>query len=154
MSSEPLVLKPGEGRSIDLGGFMMTVKATSESTDGAFTLLEAAEPPNFGPPIHIHRDAAEAFYVIEGEYLIFIDDHESRCPAGSFVYIPAGVPHGFRVGDVPSKKLNLYVPQAMLGYFDELSAAIASGDLDDGHLAAIARRYGMEVLGPAPEGYV
>jgi mannose-6-phosphate isomerase-like protein (cupin superfamily) len=82
MSSESFVLQPGEARLIDLGGFMMTVKATAESTDGGFTLLEAAEPPHFGPPIHVHRDAAEAFYVIEGEYHIFIEDHESRCPAG------------------------------------------------------------------------
>lgn len=154
MSGESLVLQPGEGRLIDLGGFMMTVKATAESTDDTFTLLEATEPPHFGPPIHIHRDAAEAFYVLEGEYRIFINDDESRCPAGSFVYIPAGVAHGFRVGDSPSKKLNLYVPQAMVGYFDELAEAIVSGDADDEHLAVIARQYGMEVLGPAPEGYI
>jgi mannose-6-phosphate isomerase-like protein (cupin superfamily) len=154
MSSEPFLLQPGEGRLIDLGGFLMTVKATAESTDGAFSLLEAAEPPHFGPPMHIHRDAAEACYVLEGEYLIFIDDREPRCPAGSFVYIPAGAVHGFRVGVVPSKKLNLYVPEAMVGYVDELSAAIASGDVDDLHLGAIAERCGMEVLCPVPEGYV
>jgi hypothetical protein len=47
---QPIVLRPGDGRSIDLGGFQMTVKATTELTDGAFTLLEADEPPNFGPP--------------------------------------------------------------------------------------------------------
>lgn len=154
MTSEAFVLGPGEGRSIDLGGFLMTVKATAESTDDAFTLLEATEPPHFGPPMHIHRDAAEAFYVLEGEYLIFIDDEETRCPAGSFIYIPAGAVHGFRVGALPSKKLNVYVPQAMVGYFDELAAAIASGDADDDKLAAIAERYGMEVVGPVPEGYL
>jgi mannose-6-phosphate isomerase-like protein (cupin superfamily) len=154
MSSEAFVLQPGEGRGIDLGGFVMTVKATSEATDGAFTLLEAAEPAHFGPPMHIHRDAAEAFYVLEGEYLIFVDDQEIRCPAGSFVYIPAGAVHGFRVGNLPSKKLNLYVPEAMIGYFDELAASIASGDVDEDRLGAIAERYGMEVLGPVPEGYV
>ncbi len=154
MSSEPFVLQPGEGRPIDLGGFLMIVKATAEETDNAFTLLEAAEPPHFGPPMHIHRDAAEAFYVLEGEYIIFIDDQETRCRAGSFIYIPAGAVHGFRVGNEPSKKLNLYVPHAMVGYFDELAAAIASGDLDDARLGAIAERYGMEVLGPVPEGYI
>jgi quercetin dioxygenase-like cupin family protein len=153
MPNEPFVLQPGEGRSIDLGGFLMTVKATAESTDRAFTLLEATEPPHFGPPMHIHRDAAEAFYVLEGEYRIFIDDGEIRCPAGSFIYIPAGAVHGFRVGDVPSKKLNIYVPEAMVGYFEELAAAIASGAIDDEQLGAIAERYGMEVLGPVPEGY-
>src|SRR5262245_66374911 len=116
MSSEPFVLQPGEGRSIDLGGFLMTVKATAEATDKAFTLLEASEPANFGPPMHVHRNAAEAFYVLEGEYIIFIDEAETRCPAGSFVYIPAGAVHGFRVGDQPSEKLNLHVPGALVGY--------------------------------------
>jgi mannose-6-phosphate isomerase-like protein (cupin superfamily) len=62
-----LVLRPGEGRPIDLGAFQMTVKATDDQTNGAFTLLEAQEPAGFGPPLHVHRDAAEAFYVLEGE---------------------------------------------------------------------------------------
>lgn len=154
MAAKPFVLQPGEGRDIDLGGFLMTVKADSDATDGGFTLLEATEPPHFGPPMHIHRDAAEAFYVLEGEYIIFIDAEETRCPAGSFVYIPAGAVHGFRVGDRPSKKLNLYVPQAMVGYFDELAHAAATDTADDATLAAIAERYGMEVLGPVPEGYL
>lgn len=154
MAGEPLILPPGGGRSIDLGGFLMSVKATAADTDGQFTLLEATEPPHFGPPMHIHRHASESFYVLEGEYLIFIDGVETRCPAGSFVFIPAGAVHGFRVGSVPSKKLNLYVPEAMVGYFDELAAAIAAGAADDDRLRDIAARYGMEVLGPVPEGYV
>jgi hypothetical protein len=62
--------------------------------------------------------------------------------------------HGFRVGSQPSRKLNLYVPAAMVGYFEELSEAIRSGHVDDAHLGAIAERYGMDVLGPVPEGYV
>jgi len=132
----------------------MSVKATSELTDGAFTLLEADEPPGFGPPMHIHHNAAEAFYVLAGEYVIFLDGEEISCPAGSFIFIPAGVEHGFRVGSVPSRKLNLYAPAAMIGYFDELSAALASGRADDSALSEIAERHGMEVTGPVPEGYL
>ncbi len=150
----PIVLRPGEGRAIDLGGFAMSLKASGEETGGAFSLLEADEPPNFGPPMHIHRDAAEAFYVTRGEYTIFVGDEEYVCPAGSFVYIPAGVPHGFRVGSLPSGKLNIYAPAAMVGYFDELSAATAAGTADPESLAEIAERYGMEVIGPVPEGYL
>src|SRR5438270_5316240 len=112
--AEIVVLRPGEGRRIDLGAFQMSVKATGSETDGAFSLLEADEPPGFGPPLHIHQDAAEAFYVLEGEYVIFLDGRELRCPTGSFVFIPAGIPHGFRVGDVPSRKLNFYTPAAMV----------------------------------------
>ena len=98
------VLRPGEGRAIDLGGFQMWVKATGQETGSAFSLLEAAEPPDFGPPLHIHRDTAEAFYVLQGEYIIFLDGHEFSCPAGSFIFIPAGIPHGFRVGKAASRK--------------------------------------------------
>ena len=148
------VLGPGEGRSIDLGNFAMVVKASEADTGGAFSLLEAAEPAGFGPPMHVHRDAAEAFYVLAGEYLIFLEDREVVCPEGSFIYIPAGLRHGFRVGSVPSRKLNLYTPAAMVGYFDDLSASIAAGDSDLSRLDEIAGRYAMEVTGPVPEGYL
>jgi mannose-6-phosphate isomerase-like protein (cupin superfamily) len=157
MSQSPdgaFILQPGEGRTIDLGNFGMSVKASADDTGRTFTLLEADEPPNFGPPMHIHHDAAEAFYVVSGEYVIFIGDEETVCPAGSFIYIPAGVRHGFRVGAVPSRKLNIYAPAAMVGYFDELSAALAQGEADPDTLAEIAERHGMEVTGPVPEGYL
>jgi hypothetical protein len=62
--------------------------------------------------------------------------------------------HGFRVGSVASRKLNLYTPAAMVGYFDELSDAIQKGVVEPDALSDIARRYSMEVLGPVPEGYV
>lgn len=148
------VLKPGGGRLIDLGNFQMSVKASAEQTEGAFTLLEAQEPPDFGPPMHTHSDAAEAFYVLEGEYIIFLGSEEARCPAGSFVFIPAGVAHGFRVGTVASRKLNLYIPAAMVGYFDELSAATSAAPATPEKLSEIARRYSMDVLGEVPEGYL
>ena len=150
---EAFVLFPGEGRSIDLGSFTMSVKAGRDQTGGAFSLLEAVEPPGFGPPMHIHHDAAEAFYVLEGRYIIFLDENEVSCPAGSFIFIPAGMPHGFRVGEVASRKLNLYTPAAMVGYFDGLSAATKAGPLEPEALSEIARRHSMEVLGAVPEGY-
>lgn len=74
--------------------------------------------------------------------------------AGSFIYIPARTPHGFRVGRVASRKLNFYLPAAMLGYFDDLSEAVRSGDADPDVLADIASRYSVEVIGPVPEGYL
>jgi len=152
--ASPLVLKPGEGRSIDLGNFGMSVKVAGAETGGVFTLLEATEPPHFGPPMHIHHDCAEAFFVLEGEYRIFIEDVEHRCPAGSFILIPSGLRHGFRVGDVASRKLNLYAPAGMVDYFYDLSKAMERGEADPAKLDAIAQRHGMEVVGPVPEGYL
>jgi mannose-6-phosphate isomerase-like protein (cupin superfamily) len=153
-AGEGFVRAPGEGRSIDLGLFGMTVKASSAETDGVFSLLEAEEPPGFGPPLHIHHDAAEAFYVLEGEYVMFLEDREVSCPAGSFIFIPAGMRHGFKVGAAPGRKLNFYFPAVMVGYFDDVSAAIQRGEVDETTLADIALRHSMEIVGPRPESYV
>ena len=153
-SSRPYVLGPGEGRTIDLGDFGMTVKASESETAGVVSVLEAEEPPAFGPPIHVHLDCAEAFYVLDGEYVMYLEDEEVVCPAGSFVFIPLGVRHGFRVGAVPSRKLNFYFPAAMIGYFDELGVALREEGVTDDDLAGIAAAHAMEIVGPPSERYV
>ena len=141
-------------RRIDLGDFEMLVKADTETTDGVVSVLEATEPPGFGPPLHVHDDAAEAFYVLEGEYVMHLDGEEHHCPAGSFIFIPAGVPHGFRVGSVPSRKLNFYFPAAMTGYFDDLSAALSRSGVTDKELAEIATSHRMQIVGAPSERYI
>jgi quercetin dioxygenase-like cupin family protein len=153
-AGEGFVLPPGQGRSIDLGNFAMSVKATIEQTRGHFSLLEATEPPGFGPPLHIHRDASESFFVLEGEYTVFLDDRQFTCPAGSFIFMPPGRPHGFRVGAETSRKLVLFTTASLVGYFDDLSTAIHAGRADPVVLSAIAAEYSMEVLGPVPAGYL
>ena len=153
-SKQWVVHLPGEGRAIDMGAFSMSLKASDADTGGAFTLLEASEPPDFGPPMHVHEGAGEAFYVLEGEYNVFIQDQVYKCPTGSFVYIPAGVVHSFRVGRIASRKLNIYTPAAMVGYFDELALAAAAGThLSAQALTDMAKMHGMRVFGPVPEGY-
>lgn len=147
-------LLPGEGRYIDLGEFGVTVKASERETGGVVSVLENAEPPGFGPPIHIHHDCAEAFYVLEGEYVMYLEEEEHVCPAGSFIFIPQGVRHGFRVGDVPSRKLNFYFPASMVGYFDDLAAALQRDRVSESELAGIAEAHQMEIVGPSSERYV
>ncbi len=151
---QPYVLARGEGRSIDLGEFAMTVKASEAETGGLVSVLEAEEPPGFGPPIHIHHDCAEAFYVLAGEYIMFLEDREFVCPAGSFIFIPQGAPHGFKVGNMASRKLNFYFPASMIGYFDELADALHGDDVTEDRLAEIAAAYAMEIVGPSSERYV
>jgi len=152
--SEPYALAPGEGRVIDLGDFEVTVKASAEETGGVVSVLENEEPPGFGPPIHVHHDCAEAFYVLAGEYIMSLEDREVVCPAGSFIFIPRGARHGFRVGDVPSRKLNFYFPASMVGYFDDLAETIRRDEVSESELADIADAHQMEIVGPSSERYV
>ena len=154
--SEAFVVMLGEGRRLDMGNFEAVVLADASQTAGEFSLLQTQrEPPGFGPPLHVHRDAAEAFYVLEGEYLMHLDSQQSRCPAGTFVYVPKGMPHTFRVvSDAPGKKLNLFSPAAMVGFFEELAAAEAAGKATPEFLDSIAARHHMDVVGPVPDSYL
>jgi mannose-6-phosphate isomerase-like protein (cupin superfamily) len=154
--SEAFIVHSGTGRPLDLGNFEATIIATAEQTAGAFTLLDThGEPPEFGPPLHVHHDAAEAFYVLEGEYLMFIEEAQEVCSPGTFVYVPRGVPHTFKVTSPGcGRKLNLFAPAAMVGFFEELALAEAAGRPTPEILDAIAGRNAMEVVGPVPDTYL
>ncbi|KAA1426616.1 cupin domain-containing protein [Nocardioides antri] len=154
--SEAFIVPPGEGRLLDLGNFEAVVLATAAQTDGELTLLQTqSEPPDFGPPLHLHRDAAEAFFVLEGEYLMFIEDQQTLCPPGTFVYVPRATPHTFKVVSAGAgKKLNLFSPAAMVQYFEELAEAEAAGTVTPELLDEIAARSNVEVLGPVPKTYL
>ena len=149
-----VVLLPGEARSIDLGGFTVTTHADADTTAGAFSLIETEEAePGVGPPLHIHDDCAESFVVLAGRYRMHLDGTDFECPPGSFVYVPTGMEHTFQALEAVSRKLNLYTPAGMTGYFDELLDAIRDG-AGEPELDAIAARYRMRVTGPVPPGYL
>jgi mannose-6-phosphate isomerase-like protein (cupin superfamily) len=151
---QAIVLAPGEARRIDLGGFTVSVYADRDLTGGAFSLIETAEVEiGAGPPLHVHADCAESFVVLAGRYRMHIDGQDIDCPTGSFVYVPRGLTHTFQSAEANSRKLNLYTPAGMVGYFDELAAGIAAG-LEPAGLDEIAGHYAMEVVGPVPPGYL
>ena len=144
----------GEGRVIDAGAFEVSVVADATDTGGVCSVVETYGDAGLGPPLHIHHDVAEAFYIVEGSYVMVLGDERVMCPAGSFVFIPAGMPHTFVGGPDAGRKLNFYFPAGMVGYFDDLSAAVAGGEVDDAALAELAAKHAMEVLGPVPEKYL
>ena len=148
------VLRPGEARVLDLGGFDVVIHADDASTGGRFSLIETGEATaGGGPPLHIHHDCAESFFVLAGRYAMHISGEEFDCPAGSFIHVPKGLVHSFRTLEAGSRKLNLYTPAGMVGYFDDLAAGIAAG-MAEGELDSIASKYQMELVGPIPEGYL
>lgn len=153
---EPYVVHPDEGLTFDMGTFQAVVLASGDRTHDSFSLLRTQnEPPGFGPPLHIHHDAAEAFYVLNGVYLMYLPSGEYRCEPGSFVYVPRGVPHTFQVvSEGAGEKLNLFAPSAMISFFSALADAQGAGDVTPDMLEQIAIASHMEVVGPVPPTYL
>ncbi|WP_297549880.1 cupin domain-containing protein [Amycolatopsis sp.] len=77
-------------------GDTYTVKATVESTGGAFGLLEASVPPGSGPPPHVHTRQDEAFYLLDGVLEVTAGEKTTVVRTGDFVYLPRGTAHWFR----------------------------------------------------------
>ena len=64
---DPVVLLPGEGERFEAGASTALMKATAETTGGAFSMSEATFPAGMnGPPPHAHGHTTDTFYVLEG----------------------------------------------------------------------------------------
>jgi mannose-6-phosphate isomerase-like protein (cupin superfamily) len=99
-------ISPGQGESVWLVGDLLTVEVASEDTDGAFAIVEESTPPQGGPPPHLHQQAGEVLYVLEGEVEFLVGERTIRAGTGSCAYIPRRVLHTFKnVGTSPSRVL-------------------------------------------------
>jgi quercetin dioxygenase-like cupin family protein len=86
-------LKIGEPDELTYDGGTVRFLATSEDTNGAWSLVELREMPGYHTNLHPHNHTDEAFYVIEGLLTVKINDKISDHAAGSYVLIPRGTPH-------------------------------------------------------------
>lgn len=68
--------------------------ASSEDTKSAYAVVELTEMPGYKTAWHQHNNCEEAFYVVEGTLTIKILDKIYEMPAGSYILIPRGTPHG------------------------------------------------------------
>src|SRR5205085_5097354 len=99
-------------------------------------------PGERGPDPHIHKQHADAFYVLYGELTFQVgpDLKKVAAPAGTLVLIPQGVIHSFgNESDADARYLNLHAPSG--GFADSLrgnSEGFDSHDLpaDGGRSAA------------------
>lgn len=136
-------------------GFPTQIRATAETTNGAFGLIESWEMPvGFATPYHTHHREDESFYVLEGEMAVVCDGNWLKAGPGTFVYGPREVPHGFKVvGNSPARMLLWASPGGFEGFVLEQATPIAeppsSPDMEK--LITLAVKYGIDIHGPLPE---
>ena len=151
------VLSRNEGPAIWFLNTLTLVKATSETTSGAFALVEQLMPAGFATPYHLHHREDEAFYVLEGGISIVCDGRKLNAGPGAYFFGPRKVPHGFRVeGSAPARILVLTTPAGFERFLVEMSepATILGlpqpSPIDEEKLLVIAAKYEIDILGPLP----
>jgi uncharacterized RmlC-like cupin family protein len=91
---EPTITRPG----------FAPVSAAGET-------LVIREWTDSGPSyLHIHQSDDEAWHVLEGSLRFMFEHDEIDAPAGSTVFVPAGVAHTYRVTE-PSRYLIVLTPR-------------------------------------------
>lgn len=147
---------PGEGEALWFNRGLGLLKATGEETAGRFTVLELHAPKGFASPIHIHRAEDEFFVVLSGEVRVQHADAVIEAVAGSLVYGPRDVAHGFHVDSTEARLLLFFGPAGVEGFFREGGkpagfVGLPPADerfLDRQALVEVMSRYSQEVVGP------
>jgi uncharacterized cupin superfamily protein len=145
-----VVVSPGEGRFIAVGsaGTGVTVKVSSEETDGLCTVWEGRVPPGtVGAGPHLHRGRDEFFYVLEGEVVLRLGDESHTARAGTFAFVPRHTIHGFHNAGTDGATLLVMHHPAGFEQFLEKMQELAARSANREERAALAARFDMI---PAP----
>ena len=152
MPREPIILRAGEGQDVRLGRIILH----GSDTDGRLCMIDMKARPGVVVPNHVHRDAEELFYMLEGELLVKVGADELTVGPGDLIVVPRGVVHAHRNrADVPTRWLTLFSPSGTEGYFAERAhlAATTSDEVERDYAGLepavhdeLRERYGIEVI--------
>lgn len=145
----------GTGKSYWGPGDRYTFLVTGEESNGAHFAMEALVPVGGGPPMHIHRNEHETFYVLEGQCTFRLEDETIVAGPGDVVNIPIGARHFFRNdGPGPTKLIISFSPAGIEKFFEETlehaedptQAPPSNVEEVGARYEAAAPRYGLEFL--------
>ncbi len=78
--------------------FLDTLVVEHRCAPGMDTVvLEMTLPVGSAPPLHVHNDLDDTWYILEGQMVVRCGDDELVVGAGHWVSMPRGVPHTFVV---------------------------------------------------------
>lgn len=167
--SDGFVLPAGGGRPLTAAGMTLKVGAAQSKN---WSLFEATVAPGFDVGAHLHGEAEELFYILEGELDLLAFEPRDRAAAdwrtwesgsgervarggpGSLMSVPPGCPHAFaNPGPAPARMLFIVTPPGHEYYLEELGSLIsAGGPPDPDAIAGVRSRYDIQQLSPLRPG--
>ena len=149
-SGKIVTFGPRRGTEFQIGADRFWTKGSASERDAAFSVIEyegAADAP--GPPPHVHRGFEEVWYILEGEVTFTTESKQIQAGAGTYLRVPRGVPHTFRVtGLRPARWIGIFSPGKYVGLVEELGKLIPPvGPPNRAALRRLFAKYDSELLG-------
>jgi mannose-6-phosphate isomerase-like protein (cupin superfamily) len=146
-----IMVKSGESRFNEkiklLGKSPNDNKISMQDTDGDLAVFEYTGMEKGGPPMHLHLNQDEIFYIVTGEYLFQVGEDKYTMKAGDTIFLPRKVPHTFAQLTAQGKMLFFLTPAGkMEDYFKTIGALKAMPTPQEG--AKIFENHEMQVVGP------
>lgn len=121
-----------------------------------FSLVRMHCPPGDQPPLHVHDDEDEGFYVLSGSLTVWVGASEPiTLTAGEYALAPHGLPHTYRAGDEGAVMLVTSTPGRFVAFLREAGEValapelpVLEGPPDAERLGRIAAAHGITLLGP------
>jgi mannose-6-phosphate isomerase-like protein (cupin superfamily) len=133
----------GKTRSIGLSS--TTFKISTEDTQSALFMIKQHSTKPGEPPLHLHHDQDEFWYVLAGEYLVQVGSERYHAQGGDCVLGPREIPHAWSfVGQSQGRLLVGFTPAGRIQEYFERPRKPGVYVTD----AALYHEYGMELLGP------
>lgn len=76
---------------------LTTIHVPADQTEGRMSVIESLARRGDSPPLHVHEREDEAFYVLEGELRLQVQDAELRLGPGQGAIARRGSVHTYRV---------------------------------------------------------
>ena len=137
------------------------VRIAAAHDDGAdgLSVIESLASQGDSPPCHVHRTEDEVFHLLDGELVLLIDGRTQRVRAGETHVAPKGVPHTYRVMSPQARWLVVTSEGDFERFVREVSRPAATLPPPAGPptpeqqqaLAEVARRHGIDLIGPPLE---
>jgi mannose-6-phosphate isomerase-like protein (cupin superfamily) len=121
------------------------IRLSAADTNGVYSLVEIVSSPGDGTPLHVHENEDEHIIVLEGTARIAYGDKIFDAEAGKVVTLLRKIPHAW--GNRSNSQLRIAVV-AFPGVVEEILGLIARSD--EAGLPALAERFGVRRIGPAP----
>ena len=134
----------GDGRVVPVGPDHARILAQGQPVD----VVEMTVNAGGEPPLHLHRNEDEWFYVLEGEIAFWVDGVTVEGGPGTFAYAPQEVPHTYAVRSGTARMMIGSNTPNFTAIFDAFAAL--PSDATEEQAGAVLDRYGIVMLGPNP----
>jgi mannose-6-phosphate isomerase-like protein (cupin superfamily) len=142
-TTQSRLIHHGRGERIKVRGGWLSFLAVGEQTRGAYGLIETANEPSTGVPLHVHEREDETWFVLEGEYTFEVGGQTFRAGPGDYVFGPRYVPHSYaNRTEAVARALIMVTPAGFEGFWRE-SANLAG---DAAAHKALGEKYGVRQL--------